>query len=105
MELGSKQLAYAYFFYYYLRSTTIFRAVALVSLGFSFRYGIYHLKVSIDNLIFNQIIFNYITLKYFGITKDPLTFKNPCLRTIFKIFWHNTISHEYCGGVHKRNQW
>ena len=65
----------------------------------------YHLKASNDNLIFNQTIFNYITLMSFGITKDPLTFKNTCRRIIFKIFWHNTISHENRRGVHKGNQW
>lgn len=83
----------------------MFRAVGLVSLKFSFRYGYYHLKISIGNLIFNQIIFNYITLMSFRITKEALTFTNTCLTIIFKIFWHSTISHENCGGVHKRNQW
>jgi len=38
--LGSEQSAYAYLLYYYLRSTTMFRMVGLVSLGFSFRYVI-----------------------------------------------------------------
>jgi hypothetical protein len=103
--LGSEQLAYAYLLYYYLRSTTMFRTVGLVSLAFSFWYGYCHIKVIIDNLIFNQIIFNYITSMSFGIKKDPLTFTNTCLRILFKIFWHNTITHENCGGVHKRNQW
>jgi hypothetical protein len=104
MEIWSEELAYSYLLYY-LRSTTMFRAVGLVFLGFSFRYGYYHLQVSINNLIFNQMIFNDITMMYFGITKDPLTFTNTCLRIIFKIFWHTTISHENCGGVHKRNLW
>lgn len=49
MELGSEQLAHAYLLYYYLRTTTMFRAVGLVS-HLSFRYGYYYLKVSIDNL-------------------------------------------------------
>ena len=43
MELGSEQLAYVYLLNY-LRSTTMFRAVDLLSLGFSFRYGYHNLK-------------------------------------------------------------
>jgi hypothetical protein len=105
MVLGSEQLVYAYLLCFYLRSTTIFRMVGLVSLGLSFRYVYCHIKVIIDNLIFNQMIFNYITLISFEIKKDPLTFTNRCLRIVFKIFWHKTITHENCGGVHKRNQW
>ena len=70
MELKSEQLTYTCLLYHYLRSTTMFRSVGLVSLGFSFRYGYYHLKVSIDHSIFDQMILNYITLMFLGLQRN-----------------------------------